>query len=119
MREKADHAWALPGGWADIGYSPTEVAVKEIQEESGYITAPKRLLAILDKKFHHPPPELFHVYKMFIECEIVSGAAAVGVETSEVDWDEIPTLSLERNTYNQVQTMFEFLDNPNKKVIVD
>ena len=34
VKEKADGAWALPGGWADIGYSPSEVAVKEVRERS-------------------------------------------------------------------------------------
>ena len=29
MKEKSDGKWALPGGWADIGYTPTEVAAKE------------------------------------------------------------------------------------------
>src|SRR4051812_29699272 len=33
--EKDDNAWSLPGGWADIGYSPREVAVKEVSEETG------------------------------------------------------------------------------------
>ena len=30
VKEKADGKWALPGGWGDIGYSPSEVAVKEV-----------------------------------------------------------------------------------------
>jgi len=28
VREKIDDCWSLPGGWADIGYTPSEVAVK-------------------------------------------------------------------------------------------
>ncbi len=34
VQERADGKWSLPGGWADIGYSPTEVAVKEVLEET-------------------------------------------------------------------------------------
>lgn len=49
VQEKLDGDWALPGGWGDIGLSPTEVAVKEIKEESGYEAVPVRLLAVLDK----------------------------------------------------------------------
>lgn len=49
VREKIDGAWALPGGWSDIGLSPSEVAVKEIKEESGFDVVPMRLLAVLDK----------------------------------------------------------------------
>lgn len=36
VREREDGCWTLPGGWADIGDSPAEVAVREVYEESGY-----------------------------------------------------------------------------------
>lgn len=122
VREKTDGAWALPGGWADIGYSPNEVAVKEIKEEAGLDVIPVRLLAVLDKKFHDHPPEPYHVYKFFIRCQIVGGEAQGGLETSEVGFfeeDQLPVLSLERNTEAQVRSMFEFLRDPSKKVICD
>ena len=122
VRERMAGAWALPGGWADIGYSPAEVAVKEVREEAGYDVEPIRLLAVLDKQFHHHPPEPYHVYKLFIQCRIVGGEALSGVETSEVaffDRDRLPELSQERNTPAQIQTMFEFLRDPAKEVIVD
>ncbi|MHB1931208.1 MAG: NUDIX domain-containing protein [Acidimicrobiales bacterium] len=40
--------WLYPTGWADIGYSPAEVAVKEVFEETGIEAAPVRLIAVLD-----------------------------------------------------------------------
>jgi ADP-ribose pyrophosphatase YjhB (NUDIX family) len=122
VREKMDGNWALPGGWGDIGLSPSEVVVKEIQEESGFEVEAIRLLAVLDKKFHNHPPEPYHVYKFFILCRIVGGEAMQGVETSEVSFfaeDELPELSEERNTKKQIRTMFEYLRNPEKAVIVD
>ncbi|MEK4063163.1 MULTISPECIES: NUDIX hydrolase [Paenibacillus] len=122
VREKLDGNWALPGGWADIGLSASEVVVKEISEESGFQAEAVRLLAVLDKKFHNHPPEPYHVYKMFILCKIVGGEAAEGVETSEVDFfaeDELPELSVERNTAEQLRTMFQFLNDPQKPVILD
>lgn len=122
VREKIDGAWALPGGWADIGLSPSEIAVKEAKEESGFDVEPIRLLAVLDKKFHHHPPEPYHIYKMFIHCKIVGGQAVGGMETSEVgffDRDNLPELSAERNTLAQLHMLFEFLDDPDKEVILD
>jgi ADP-ribose pyrophosphatase YjhB (NUDIX family) len=122
VREKIDGAWALPGGWADIGYSPAEVAVKEIREESGYEAEPVRLLAVMDKRFHRHPPEPYHIYKLFILCRITGGQPEGGVETSEVGFfgeDELPPLSLERNTEAQIRTLFEFLRDPDKPVILD
>jgi hypothetical protein len=39
VQEKLDgNRWSLPGGWADIGYTPFEVAVKEVREETGLAT---------------------------------------------------------------------------------
>lgn len=36
VQEKVDeNRWSLPGGWADIGYTPFEVAEKEVFEETG------------------------------------------------------------------------------------
>ncbi|MBB6633151.1 NUDIX hydrolase [Cohnella thailandensis] len=122
VREKIDGAWALPGGWSDIGLSPSEVAVKEVKEESGFTVAPVRLLAVLDKKFHNHPPEPYHVYKFFIRCEIVGGEAQGGLETSEVGFfgeNGLPELSKERNTAEQIKRMFEFLRDPAKETILD
>lgn len=122
VREKIDGAWALPGGWADIGLSPSEVAVKEVREESGYEVKPVRLLAVLDKKFHDHPPEPYHIYKLFIRCDIVGGQALSGVETSDVGFfaqDGLPELSVERNTAAQIHAMFEFLRDPAKEVLLD
>lgn len=123
VKEKLDGAWALPGGWADIGLSPKEIVVKEIKEEAGYEARAGRLLGVVDKKFHPHPPSPWHVYKMFIECEIIGGEAAVDtIETIEVGFfaeNELPPLSIERNTEQQVKRMFDYLRNPELPVFCD
>jgi len=40
--------WLYPTGWADIGYSPAEVAVKEVREETGIECEVIGLLGVLD-----------------------------------------------------------------------
>jgi ADP-ribose pyrophosphatase YjhB (NUDIX family) len=40
--------WLYPTGWADIGYSAAEVVVKEVEEETGIMVEPVRLVAVLD-----------------------------------------------------------------------
>ncbi len=40
--------WLYPTGWADIGYSAAEVAVKEVLEETGIECEVERLLMVLD-----------------------------------------------------------------------
>lgn len=47
--QRADSGmWLYPTGWADVGYSPAEVAVKEVWEETGIKSEVVRLLAVND-----------------------------------------------------------------------
>src|SRR2546421_4850563 len=47
--QRADSGvWLYPTGWADIGYSPSEVAMKEVEEETGIECFPERIIAVLD-----------------------------------------------------------------------
>ena len=46
IKEKIDNKWALPGGWADVGHTPSEVAVKEVAEEAGLEVKVDRLLGV-------------------------------------------------------------------------
>jgi len=57
MRESQDGRWALPGGWADIGESPSQIAEREVFEETGYRVRATKLLAVYDKAKHDHPPE--------------------------------------------------------------
>jgi ADP-ribose pyrophosphatase YjhB (NUDIX family) len=113
VREVTDGLWALPGGWADIGSSPSEMAAREVLEESGYVVRPTKLLALLDKSKHEHPRDIFWVYKIFCRCELVGGEPATSHEILEVGFfgkDELPALSLGRNTRAQVLRMFEHVE---------
>ncbi|QRV10095.1 NUDIX hydrolase [Bacillus velezensis] len=119
VREKSDGRWALPGGWADIGISPGETAVKEVKEESGIDVKPVKLLAVMDKKCHSHPPSAAHVYKVFIRCEIIGGRLREGTETSAAGFfaeTELPPLSEARNTESQIKKMFAYLKHPDEPV---
>ena len=122
VQENFDGKWALPGGFCDIGLSPSENVVKEIKEESGYDVIPIRLIALLDKNKHPHPPDAYHYYKIFILCEIIGGEATIGIETSNIQFfaeHNLPQLSTNRNTESQINTLFEFLRNPEKETIFD
>lgn len=122
VREKSDGCWALPGGWADVGYSPGEIAVKEVREEAGLEVRAERLLGVLDKKHHAHPQHLYYTYKIFIACEVLGGSIQGGVETSEVDFfspDELPVLSTGRNTESQILAMYARAITPNMPALFD
>src|SRR5881398_3257105 len=49
LTQRSDSGWWLyPVGWADVGYSPSEVAVKEVYEETGIEVEPVSLIAVFD-----------------------------------------------------------------------
>ena len=122
VKEKLDGKWALPGGWADIGYTPSEVVEKEVKEEAGLEIVPVKLLAVYDKKCHGHPPSALHVYKMLIHCAIKGGTLKPGMETLEAKFfrqDELPDLSVERNTPEQIHLLFKNRLNPDAPTLFD
>lgn len=49
LTQRADSGfWLYPVGWADVGYSPSEIALKEVQEETGIEAEVVSLIAVLD-----------------------------------------------------------------------
>jgi ADP-ribose pyrophosphatase YjhB (NUDIX family) len=115
VKEISDGKWTLPGGWADVNETPKEVVVREVKEESGYDVAPVKLLAVYDRSKHQNEPMFpFHVYKLFILCDLLGGNPAISNETSEVgffDKNLLPELSVSRVTKNQIKRMFEHFRN--------
>ncbi len=66
--------WLYPTGWADIGYSPAEVAVKEVHEETGIHCEVVQPLAILDGLqlgFSRVP-----LYSLVFHCRAIGGQLA-------------------------------------------
>ena len=126
VREKLDGGrWTLPGGWADIGYSPFENAAKEVREETGLLAKPVRLLALFDKRKHAHPPQPWYAYKAFIQCEVQGGSLVQNTqETTGAHWfrpDELPDLDLstERTTALQLETVLRLASDPHSTTLCD
>jgi ADP-ribose pyrophosphatase YjhB (NUDIX family) len=126
VQEKIDgNKWTLPGGWADVGCTPSEVAVKETREETGLTVKPVRLLAVFDKREHSHPPQPWYVYKLFIRCQVDGGALLdETIETSGARWfhrHQVSTLPLstDRVTLSQLETLFAFANNPDLPALCD
>ena len=110
VKEPDDEGWSIPGGWADVGESPSETAARETLEESGYRVRPVRLLAAYDRDRHSHPPMPYHVYKLVYLCEILDKAPLTDVDTDGARYfgeHEIPELSVTRVTRAQISRFFE------------
>ncbi len=85
--------WLYPTGWADVGYSPAEVAMKEVAEETGITCEVTGLIAVLDGLrlgLTRVP-----LYSLVFSCRAVGGQLTPHpLETDGAGWfarDELPT----------------------------
>lgn len=91
--QRADSGiWLFPTGWADVGYSPAEVAVKEVLEETGIECRPEQLLSVVDGQ--RRGFSRFGMYMLLFHCTALGGDLRPHpLETSDVGWfrpDELP-----------------------------
>ena len=115
VKEPDDGGWSLPGGWADVGESASEGAVREVREESGYRVRAVRLISAYDRDRQGHPPIPYHVYKLVFLCEILDDHPSRAVEADGMGFfgeHELPELSLSRVTPVQVRRFFEHRRRP-------
>src|SRR5436305_14873417 len=72
LTQRADSGvWLYPVGWADVGYSPAEVAIKEVYEETGIEVEVRSLIACFDGLrlgFARLP-----MYSIVFHCAVIGG----------------------------------------------
>ncbi len=91
--QRADSGvWLYPTGWADVGYSPSEVVVKEVAEETGIEVEVLGLIAVLDGM---RMGMRFPMYSLVWHCRATGGALnAHPLECADVGWfaeDRLPS----------------------------
>ncbi|BDP41554.1 DNA mismatch repair protein MutT [Deinococcus aetherius] len=122
-REREDGRWSLPGGWADPGESPRQMAEREVREETGRTVRAVRLLSVVDKSQHGHPPELWAVYQLNVLCELTGDSPHTeNIETLESGWfdpEHLPPLSENRNLPEQVRRAVHLARHPELGVDVD
>jgi ADP-ribose pyrophosphatase YjhB (NUDIX family) len=112
VKERSDGRWSLPGGWADVGESPSESVEREVLEESGFHVKARCLVAVYDRGKHpHKPLMHYHIYKLFFICEVTGGEATTSSETEQVAFfkeSDLPELSITKILPEQIAKMFEY-----------
>jgi len=97
---RADNGfWALPGGAQDLGETPSQCAVRECREESGYTVRVKTLLGVWSSmryEYVNYPWKDNEFTHLLFHAEILSGVPTPSKESTEVNWfseTELPELS--------------------------
>lgn len=105
VQDKRTQQWSLPGGYAEVGYTPAENARKEVREETGLEVQIDELAAVYDTALRDDIPQLFQYYKLIFRATIVSGQFSANSETNSAKFfalDALPPLSKNRTTAEQI-----------------
>jgi len=112
VKEKLDGLWTLPGGFADVGLSAAENAVKEVHEEAGIDVSTEHLLGVFHKSKHEYTQDIRDFYKFYFLCsELSDKEPEVGPETTDVGFfkiDQLPPLSEGRSIEKHIRLAFDY-----------
>ena len=115
VREKKTQEWSLPGGWNDYDQTTAKNCVKEARKEAGRIVEPIKIIAVQDRNHHNKPVIATNITKIFYLCKEISGKFTQNDETDACDYfnlDNLPKLSLGRNTKEQIAMCFDANNDP-------
>jgi ADP-ribose pyrophosphatase YjhB (NUDIX family) len=121
IQERADEQWAMPGGWADLGDSPANVAEREVWEESGFRVKAEKVVAVIDAN-RIQPMEFYHAYKLIFLCRLLEGEPRTSYETLAVDFFDpahLPPLSFYRTNEDMLQEVFAHVADPDRPTAFD
>ena len=122
VQESTDNCWAMPGGWADVGNIPSEVAIRETREESGFDVKPLKVIGVYDANRAGGRLEFFHAFKIIFLCELIGGEATPSDEILDVkffEFNDLPALSLNRTNEKHLNEIKLHLLNPERKTFFD
>jgi len=82
--ERSDNGrWALPGGYADVGSSPSENALRELAEETGLSADIERFVGVYDNR-RFGSTAAYHFYTLLFRGRLTGGEARPSAETTQV-----------------------------------
>jgi ADP-ribose pyrophosphatase YjhB (NUDIX family) len=119
VREQMDGRWAMPGGFVDVGDSPSEAALREAAEEAGVVARVQRLAGVFDTRLQPDcPPHLFHIHKLVFTGVLLDPDVAprAGSEVTDARYwplAALPELSLGRTLPLHVREALRVARDPN------
>ncbi len=110
VRNRDDGLWSPPGGWVEVGETPSRAAEKELHEESGYVGRAVKLVGSYGLDLRTRPRWPFHGITLLFLCEL-EAAEPEAIHLAEITDVEffaegaLPSLSV-RGSADQVAAAF-------------
>lgn len=91
VREAAQQAYSLPGGWSDLYDSPAQTAINESSQEAGADIEVVRLVGIMNRTPFKSPTSIPE-YVVIFEAKLVGKLHEHEYETDHVDFFDVNNL---------------------------
>lgn len=100
--EPSKDMWGLPGGVVELGEGVEDAVVREVEEETGILIQPIKLLSVFDSIVRNDEGRVrYHYVLCEYLCEAVGGELHASSDVSDARWmplEEISSLEMNPNT---------------------
>jgi len=101
LQEKSEEIWSLPAGMIEPGESPKEAIVREVQEETGLVIVPSKILGVFggtEFRYVYPNGDQVEYTVIVFKCEVKKDVGYISdSETKSIKYFEknhMPNLAL-------------------------
>ncbi|MCL9782561.1 NUDIX hydrolase N-terminal domain-containing protein [Vibrio sp. S4M6] len=123
IQENEEGGWSIPGGWGDIGMTPSEGITHRVLAQTGLKVENPKLICVRDRSAHPYQPKFpFHVYKLYFVFDSVSeqpvqDATVPGMEF--FSFDDLPPLAPNRVLPDDIELIAHHFRSGDKGIAVD
>ena len=114
VKESTDNLWSMPGGWCEPNMTVKENCIKEAEEESGHKIAVEQIIAVNNHSTNiydnKRVERAINVCNVIFLCRDLGGKFVNNTETEKCsffDFDNLPPLSVPRNSLAEIKMCFE------------
>ena len=103
QRKGVPYIWELPGGKVEFNEEPSNTAIREIKEETGYEVVKSRRLAMLPFSYSIKVNNYLQIILLCFECKLVGGSKVIAKrEVDDVQWfpvEKLPSIKQGSNDF--------------------
>ncbi len=107
----AEDYWSVPGGSIELGETVFDAAKREVQEETGIICEPSKVIDAIDAIYKDEKGQIkYHYVIVYVHAIYLSGKVKAMDDATEAGWftiDEIKNLKTPGRTYRILKGLLD------------